>query len=63
MQEVLTRSSPDHRAVLVMKEIDGPKHEDIAYVLRGFRSAPSAVACSALRMERRNTEPSDGVGS
>ena len=34
MQEVLNRLSLEHRAVLVMKEIDGLRYEDIAGVLQ-----------------------------
>lgn len=63
MQEVLSRLSPDHRAVLVMKEIDGLKYEDIAEVLQ----VPIGTVRSRLfraRMELREIlEQFEGPGA
>jgi RNA polymerase sigma-70 factor (ECF subfamily) len=53
MQRFLNRLSPEHRAVLVMKEIDGLKYEDIAAVLQ----VPIGTVRSRLfraRMELRD---------
>ncbi len=33
MQKALARLSPEHRAVLVLKDMDGQKYEDMAEVL------------------------------
>jgi len=41
----LARLSPEHKAVLVMKELEGQKYEEIAETL-GCRSGPSAVDCT-----------------
>jgi RNA polymerase sigma-70 factor (ECF subfamily) len=62
MQHVLSLLSPEHRAVLVMKEIDGLKYEDIAAVLQ----VPVGTVRSRLfraRMELRELlDQGEGTG-
>jgi RNA polymerase sigma-70 factor (ECF subfamily) len=48
LQEALNRLSPEHREVLVLKEIDGMKYEDIAEIL----SVPIGTIRSRLHRAR-----------
>jgi len=48
LQDALNRLSPDHRVVLVLKEIEGQKYEDIAEIL----SVPVGTIRSRLHRAR-----------
>lgn len=63
MQEVLNRLSPDHRSVLVLKEIDGLKYEDIAEVLQVPIGTVRSRLFRAREELRELLEQSDESGS